>query len=300
MTEQQLQGIRHTPDVQRAIGVMLDTEKLNAKNPLFIEIGIDPSDLAPFGVHLVDGRPFHAKAANEVMLGWRIAQSLGVHAGSTLRVAGSHKQVVGVFSTGNVFGDNAGMFPLIPFQAYERQPNTLSLAFVQVRHGASISAVAKRVAHDNPSLTTIRSLADFGRADRNYQLVSAADTGATILAIVIGAVIVMNTLLLSLFERTREFGVLRSIGWTRRRLVGMVLGEACATGFVGLAAGTALGLRDHTGTRATPAARRHPASAVRGGHLRARPHHRDVRRAARRAVSRHPHRGVAAARRTPP
>ena len=43
----------------------------------------------------------------------------------------------------------------------------------------------------------------------------AAVTGSTILAIVIGAVIVGNTMLLSLFERTREFGLLRAIGWTR-------------------------------------------------------------------------------------
>ena len=31
----------------------------------------------------------------------------------------------------------------------------------------------------------------------------------------------MNVMLLSLLERTREFGVLRSIGWTRRRLVAL-------------------------------------------------------------------------------
>ena len=45
--------------------------------------------------------------------------------------------------------------------------------------------------------------------------------GSTVLAILIGAVIVGNTMLLSLFERTHEFGLMRAVGWTRRRMVGL-------------------------------------------------------------------------------
>jgi putative ABC transport system permease protein len=240
VTQAQLTRIRTTPGVSSAVGVLLDTEKLNAQNPLFIEIGIAPEDLAPFGVNVVAGHAFGATAANQMMLGWQIAQDLGIRPGDTLNVAGGPKVVTGLFSTGNVFGDSAGMFPLVPFQAYERQPGGLSLIFVKVAPGARIPAVARRVERDNPNLTTIRSASQFGRADRNYQLISAADTGATIVAVVIGAVIVMNTMLLSLFERTREFGVLRSVGWTRRRLVGLIMSEALVISVVGAAIGVGL------------------------------------------------------------
>lgn len=240
VTESQLTQIRRTPGVKSAIGVLLDTEKLNAQNPLFIEIGIAPGDLAPFGVHIVDGQPFSATAPNEMMLGYQIAQDLGIKPGDTLDVAGGRKVVTGLFSVGNVFGDSAGMFPLVPFQAYERQPQGLSLLFVKVTPGTSIPAVAHRITAQNRNLTTVQTLAQFGRADRNYALISAADTGATILAVVIGAVIVMNTMLLSLLERTREFGVLRSVGWTRRRLVALIMGEAAMISFVGAAIGVGL------------------------------------------------------------
>src|SRR5690242_13551119 len=174
-----------------------------------------------------------------MVLGWRIAADLGLEPGDTMKIAGGEKRITGIFSTGNVFGDSAGMFPIVPFQAYERQPDGFTLAFVRVRPGANVPAVEKRVANENPGLTTIRSLADFGRADRNYSLITAADRGATIVAIIIGAFIVMNTMLLSLVERTREFGILRSIGWTRRRVVSLIMSEAFIISVGGAALGVA-------------------------------------------------------------
>jgi putative ABC transport system permease protein len=53
-------------------------------------------------------------------------------------------------------------------------------------------------------------------------------------------VIVANSMLLSLLERTREFGVMRSVGWPRWRVVALVMGEAVAISFVGAAIGVAL------------------------------------------------------------
>jgi putative ABC transport system permease protein len=94
---------------------------------------------------------------------------------------------------------------------------------------------------DNPQLATVKTQSDFGRVDRNLQLINAANLGGSILAIVIGAIGVMNTTLLSFLERTREFGVLRSIGWSRKRVLVLVLGEAFALSLVGAALGVALG-----------------------------------------------------------
>jgi putative ABC transport system permease protein len=240
MTSRQLERIQGTPGVKSAVGVLLDTEKLNADNPLFVEIGIAPNDLSTFGVDVIRGRRYNANAKDEMMLGWRIADDLGLQPGDTLDVAGGKKTITGIFSTGNVFGDSAGMFPLVPFQAYERQPQGYTLAFVRVQPGANAKTVADRVSSDAPGLATIRSLADFGRADRNYELITAADRGATIVAVLIGAFVVMNTMLLSLVERTREFGILRSIGWTARRIVSLIMGEALLISVVGAAIGVGL------------------------------------------------------------
>jgi hypothetical protein len=67
--EGELARIRHVPGVRSAVGVLVETEHLSKATPLFIEIGISPQDLGPFGVHVVAGRAYAATAMNEVMLG---------------------------------------------------------------------------------------------------------------------------------------------------------------------------------------------------------------------------------------
>jgi NitT/TauT family transport system permease protein len=59
---------------------------------------------------------------------------------------------------------------------------------------------------------------------------------------VIGASGVMNTSLMSYFERIREFGVLRSVGWTRWRVLALVLSEALVLSLIGAAIGVGLGV----------------------------------------------------------
>jgi len=148
--------------------------------------------------------------------------------------------VVGTYSTGNSFGDAGAMFPLPAIQGYNRLAGIVTLVFVKVTPGSSPSAVAARVSYAQPELTTIRTATQFGRADQNLVYLEAAVNGSTVLAILIGAVIVGNTMLLSLFERTREFGLLRAVGWTRRRTVGLLLGESLLLAFLGAAVGVAL------------------------------------------------------------
>ena len=56
--KQELARIAQTPGVASAVGVLVETQNLNADNPVFIEIGINPGDLTAFGVKLVAGQPY--------------------------------------------------------------------------------------------------------------------------------------------------------------------------------------------------------------------------------------------------
>jgi hypothetical protein len=47
-----------------------------------------------------------------------------------------------------------------------------------------------------------------------------------LLALFIGGIVVANTMIMSIFERTREIGTLRAVGWRRRRILGQVLLES--------------------------------------------------------------------------
>ena len=237
---QQLARLQHTPGVASAIGVLVEIQHINASNPVFIEIGINPADFPGFGVKVVAGRTYSPTGAHQVMLGWRAAANLGLHVGNRFQANGTWNVITGIYSTGNAFGDAGAMFPLPAIQGYNRVPGIVTLAFVRVTPGASVAAVVRSVDVAQPDLTTIRTASQFGRADRDLVYLQAAVNGSTVLAILIGAVIVGNTMLLSLFERTHEFGLMRAVGWTRRRMVALLLGESLLLALIGAVVGVAL------------------------------------------------------------
>ena len=245
--------IAAVPGVASTVGVLVEIEKINARNPVFVEIGIAPGQLQGFGVTVVAGRPYGATAAHECMLGWRAASNLGLHVGSRFQANGTTNTVVGLYSTGNSFGDAGAMFPLPAIQGYNRVPGLVTLVFVKTAPGAKPQEVERQIGYRLPELTTIRTASQFGRADRNLTYLKAAVTGSTILAVVIGAVIVGNTMLLSVFERTRELGLLRAVGWTRRRIVSLILGESLAVALLGACVGVGLSFAVTTALEQVPA-----------------------------------------------
>jgi putative ABC transport system permease protein len=83
-------------------------------------------------------------------------------------------------------------------------------------------------------------------ADRaaNNQLVALAHSvawGTSSIALLIGILGIANTMAMSVFERTREIGILRALGWKGRHVILLILTEAAALGlaggFLGIAAG---------------------------------------------------------------
>ena len=240
VTDAQVAGVAKTAGVQSAVGALVTTVRLDASHPQFLQIGLDPAQLAPFGVQIVAGRAYTATASDEVMLGWQAAQDLHKKVGDTVKMGTASYRVVGLYSLKQVSGDTASMFPLIALQASERKPGTVTMVAVKVGSGASIDQVRKQVEQTYPNLATVRLASEFGRVDRNLEFLKAAQTGATIIALLIGVIIVMNTMLLSLIERVREFGVLRALGWTRRRLVSLVMGEAVSISVLGAGLGVGL------------------------------------------------------------
>jgi putative ABC transport system permease protein len=241
MDETDVDRLSKYPQVESAVGVLIAVTKIDQDHPFFLELGIQPDQFAAFGVQVVAGSAYDPNANDEILLGYRAAQDFHKNVGDTFTVDSNTYTIVGIFSTGQVFGDSASMLPLPALQAYERKPGIISLAFVRVKPGADIDAVRAQVEHDNPQLATVRSESEFGRIDRNLELISAANVGASILALLIGAIGVMNTTTMSVFERTREFGILRAIGWSRLRLLSMVLCEALVIALAGAAVGLAAG-----------------------------------------------------------
>jgi len=239
--ERSVTELRSYSGVESVVGVLVAPFRLDEDHPFFLQLGVPPQELEAFGVHVVEGRAYEASAPDEAMLGFRAAREFNKHVGDHMLLDGDDFQIVGIYSTGQVFGDSAAMMPLVTLQARERKPGTATLAFVRTTPGTDIQALRNRIEQDYPELATVRTESDFGRVDRNLELLSAANTGVSGLALIIGAVTVLNMMVLTVFERTREFGVLRAIGWSRARVLFDVMGEALVVALSGAALGVAAG-----------------------------------------------------------
>lgn len=240
VTDAQVAAVARTAGVASAVGALVTTTRLDADHPQFLEIGLAPSALAPFGVRMVAGRPFTATALDEAMLGWQAAQDLGKRVGDTIRMGPTTYRVVGLYSLAQVSGDTASMLPLVSLQASEHKTGTVTLAAVRVADPKAIEKVRRSIEVENPNLATVRLASEFGRVDRDIAFLQAARTGATIVSLLIGVIVVSNTMLLSYIERIREFGLLRALGWTRSRLVSLVMGETVSICLIGAALGLGL------------------------------------------------------------
>ncbi len=241
ISEDDIAAIGKVPGVSAAIGALLQIDSYDADNPLVIKVGLAPEAEAQFGVTLLRGVSYTADSRNQVMLGYVLAQKLHKDVGQSIKFGSSTYQITGLYSTNISFGNSTMMFPLSALQAENRVAGQVSLGFVKVAKGASIDKVRATIDRDFPQLSTIKSATDYGRADRNLSLITAANTGGSLLAGLIAITGVLNTSLLSFFERMREFGVLRSVGWSRFRVVRLVLGESLVVSVFGAALGVLLG-----------------------------------------------------------
>ena len=72
------------------------------------------------------------------------------------------------------------------------------------------------------------------------RLTKAMAWATTAIALALGSIGLLNTMAMTVFERTGEIGLLRALGWKRRRVVLLLLGEAAGLGLLGVLAGSVL------------------------------------------------------------
>jgi len=212
-------------DVERAMGVLFDLSRVGA-NPYFVLFGVEPAQLAVAPPTLEQGRVLADGSTTEALLGSRAAADLDARVGSTVSIHGRSFTVVGIYHDGNVFLDSGAFAPLATVQAIAGKPGLVTALFVKVADGADPRAVAVAIEEAEAGLTTVSSVDEYGKVDQGLEVMDAANLAISVLAVVIGAIGVMNTMIMSVFERTREIGILRSVGWRGSRIMRMIFGES--------------------------------------------------------------------------
>ena len=236
-----VERIAARPDVERATGALIEVAELG-DNPFFLVFGYDPQSLVDEPLPLTAGRVPDPEAAQEALLGARAAADLGLTVGDTLTVDGEAFDVVGLYSVEDQMRDSGAVVPLSTLQRMSARQDVVTAIHVTVAPGEDPDEIAEAIERDLPQLATIRDVDEYSKVDQGFEILDAANLAISLLAVGIGAIGVMNTMIMSVFERTREIGILRAVGWRGSRILRMVAYESLLLCLIAAALGIALGV----------------------------------------------------------
>ena len=237
---QSLEGrISGQPGVGEVAGIKLYVTTVNGQNS-FLILGLDPLEFPAQRLVIVQGR--RASGNNEALVGDKAAGSLHAKPGSTLTVAGRKFRVTGIYHTGDPFEDNGAVISRSVVEAMSGRPGDITTIAITVKPGFSAPAVAKEIAKTFPGIQPLAEPGQAVKVDTSSRLLISAGWIFSLLALIVGGIGVTNTMAMSVFERTREIGILRAVGWNGRRIALLIVSEAIGICLLALAIGLGVGV----------------------------------------------------------
>jgi putative ABC transport system permease protein len=192
------------------------------------------------GQRFRDGQP-------EAIIGDLLAQDLKKNPGDALEIQGALFKVTGIYHAASALEANAVALPLDQLQQLSSLQGKVSTIDVRLRPappGESPEHYLKRAqAQIEAALPGLRAIPAAERASDNQfvKLARASAWGTSSIALLIGILGIANTMAMSVFERTREIGILRALGWKRGQVLAIIELEAVALGLGGGVLGIAFG-----------------------------------------------------------
>jgi putative ABC transport system permease protein len=238
-----LSGVKSTAGILRATntssgGSSSSSSQAGGFSGLSIT-GVDSDKLSLLGVDSVNGTAFTNGSTDQIIIGKTVAESLNKTVGDTIDLFGKNFTVQGTFETGNFMVDNGIMMPLSTLQNLTSNQDMVSSVLVKVTDNANVTTVSNTIQDTYPNQLTTSTAADqANRINQGLGFINTASWAISLLAIFIGAVGVINTMIMTVYERTREIGVLKAVGWKDTRILSMILGESIVLTLLAFVAGT--------------------------------------------------------------
>jgi len=164
--------------------------------------------------------------------------------GDTLLIGDKRFTIVGLYETGSFLIDTTVVMEVTMAREFLKlEKDYVSVYYVEPMPLVDLDDLADRIRAALPNLQ-VRSMSQFniqvGNIMSKLDLFLLLTVG---LALLVGAVGIANTMLMSAMERIVEFGVMRANGWTRKNILGLVTAESALLGVLSgiLASGLAFG-----------------------------------------------------------
>lgn len=215
-------------------------------------IGIEPDSEtnAPYRRGLIQGDFLTADDREGILIGRPLAEKLGLGVGDRINLSANTANgtineqpftIRGVYSTETNTYDSAVVFlPLSKAQSITGTENHASTIFVLLQDKEQTQAVVDALQTSTYKILTWMKMNDI--IIQTEKLSASYFSLMYLIVLVVTSTVVINTLIMAVYERTREIGILAAIGMRGRRILAMFLAESSILAVGGIMMGLILGL----------------------------------------------------------
>jgi putative ABC transport system permease protein len=222
--------------VKQVVGGLLDTISFREANLMGVLLNGWPPNSPLFSrLTIIDGRKLEAGDTEKIMIGRVLASNLGKKVGDQIELYGSIPfQVIGIYESPIVFENGGSVVLLSELQRMMNRPEEVT-GFTIIADDEARANELKDLRQRIAALPEAKALdvqlegtpaTEFVKGVSQIKISRAVAWLTSAIALIIGAIGMLNTMIMSVFERTKEIGTLRAIGWTRFRIIKMVIGES--------------------------------------------------------------------------
>lgn len=218
------------PEIEAANGMIFTAVMLPETNNFFFLEGYDPNGFAIRRFEIIAGKSLNAN--RQIILGSMMASTMNKDVGDSIELGGSRFRVVGIYKSSAGWEELGGVISLRDAQVFTGRPRKVTMYTIRLREPGQAREMASRLNKLFPDLQAglsgefVEQLPDMQNSDAMMNAISG-------MAVLVGGLGVLNTMLMSVLERTREIGVLRAMGWRRRSVLGLIMREALILGLGG-------------------------------------------------------------------
>ncbi|MHC1600276.1 MAG: ABC transporter permease [Candidatus Methanospirareceae archaeon] len=256
---------RDVKDVKRIAGIKditamtfdaVEVEYRNERIPIFI-IGGDTKELEGFYVEpvgLKEGRWLRENDYKGCVIGDRVANDFFdevIHVNDKLIINGEKFIVVGVFEKAStLYGSDVDPHIFLTLRASQEVLQTDEIKYIMVRvydidEAEGIAEEIEEAINDNHGLDDFAMAMTMGSMIEQigdvFNIIRGVLVGIAAIALVVASIGIMNTMLMSVMERTHEIGVMKAIGAKSSDVLSLFLLESSMVSLVGGVVGCVLG-----------------------------------------------------------
>lgn len=234
--------IAHLPHVAATSTLLVELMSIESSSMMLVSAR-EWGGFAWNNLKVISGRMPKDAMEPAVVLGQFAAEALKKKVGDPITIETRDLTVVGIVNGGAVVENGSVILSLPLLQEITDNEGKINIIDLSATPNTTEEEVKQLCEQINRLVPEARAMVGGENVANSqaYRFVRAMSWGTSLLAVIVGVLGVMNTMLMTVFERTQEICILLALGWRRWRIVRMILWESALLGLLGGLAGVVIG-----------------------------------------------------------